>query len=34
MDSAEDLSRLPDNYNGGVLTDEIEKVAPWFQSRK
>jgi glycerophosphoryl diester phosphodiesterase len=34
MDSAEDLSRLPDKYSGGVLTNEIETVAPSLRSRK
>lgn len=34
MDSVEELSRLPENYSGGVLTNEIEMVASWLRSRK
>ncbi|WEZ85606.1 glycerophosphodiester phosphodiesterase family protein (plasmid) [Rhizobium sp. 32-5/1] len=30
MDSNEELARLPEGYSGGVLTNEIETVAPWF----
>ncbi|ANP90211.1 hypothetical protein BA011_40570 (plasmid) [Rhizobium leguminosarum] len=34
MDSVEKLSRLPENYSGGILTNEIEMVAAWLRSRK
>ena len=34
MDNIEDLSRLPEGYDGGVLTNEIEMVASWLRSRK
>lgn len=33
MDNIEDLSRLPEGYDGGVLTNEIEMVASWLRSR-
>lgn len=34
MDNIEDLSRLPEGYDGGVLTNEIEMVASWLRSRE
>lgn len=34
MDSAEELSRLPENYSGGMLTNEIEMVGSWLRSRQ
>ncbi|UXN66141.1 glycerophosphodiester phosphodiesterase family protein (plasmid) [Phyllobacterium sp. A18/5-2] len=34
MDNIEELSRLPEGYDGGVLTNEIEMVASWLRSRK
>ncbi|QTG16999.1 glycerophosphodiester phosphodiesterase (plasmid) [Agrobacterium tumefaciens] len=34
MDGKEELARLPDGYSGGVLTNEIEMVTSWLQSRK
>ncbi|MET3650208.1 glycerophosphodiester phosphodiesterase family protein [Phyllobacterium ifriqiyense] len=33
IDTAEELTRLPEGYNGGVLTNEIDVVASWFGSR-
>ncbi|MBO9354247.1 glycerophosphodiester phosphodiesterase [Bordetella petrii] len=33
MDSAEDLSRLPEHYSGGILTNEIEMVATWLRAQ-
>ncbi|CUJ38988.1 cytoplasmic glycerophosphodiester phosphodiesterase [Achromobacter xylosoxidans] len=33
MDSAEDLSRLPKHYSGGILTNEIEMVATWLRAQ-
>jgi glycerophosphoryl diester phosphodiesterase len=32
IDNPQDIARLPDGYIGGVLTNEIELVAPWLQS--
>ncbi len=34
MDNIGDLSRLPEGYDGGVLTNEIEMVASWLRSRE
>jgi glycerophosphoryl diester phosphodiesterase len=34
MDKIEELSRLPEGYVGGVLTNEIEMVASWLRSRQ
>jgi glycerophosphoryl diester phosphodiesterase len=34
MDSVEELSRLPEHYSGGLLTNEIEIAASWLRSRK
>jgi glycerophosphoryl diester phosphodiesterase len=34
IDNHAELSRLPENYGGGVLTNEIEPVAAWLRSRK
>lgn len=34
MDSVEELSRLPENYSGGMLTNEIEMVGSWLRSRQ
>jgi glycerophosphoryl diester phosphodiesterase len=34
IDGHAELSRLPENYGGGVLTNEIETAAAWFRSRK
>lgn len=33
MDSAEDLSRLPKHYSGGLLTNEIEMAAAWRRAQ-
>ena len=33
IDSAEDLSRLPEGYSGGVLTNKTETIAPRLGSR-
>lgn len=34
IDRMEDLSRLPEGYHGGVLTNEVETIAPMLRSRK
>jgi glycerophosphoryl diester phosphodiesterase len=34
IDGHAERSRLPENYGGGMLANEIETVAAWFQSRK
>ena len=34
LDKPDDLARLPKGYVGGVMTNEIEVVAPWIQSRE
>jgi glycerophosphoryl diester phosphodiesterase len=34
MDNIEELSRLPEGYDAGVLTNEIETVTSWLRSRK
>jgi glycerophosphoryl diester phosphodiesterase len=31
FDTPEDLTRLPDNYNGGIWTNRIDKIAPLIQ---
>lgn len=31
FDTSEDLTRLPDNYNGGIWTNRIDKIAPLLQ---
>lgn len=34
IDSSEEVARLPEGYSGGVLTNEIETITSWLQSRK
>jgi glycerophosphoryl diester phosphodiesterase len=31
FDTKEDLTRLPDNYNGGIWTNRIDKIAPNYK---
>jgi len=33
MDSAEELSRLPKHYSGGIFTNEIEMVTAWLRAK-
>lgn len=34
IDRSEEVARLPEGYSGGVLTNEIETITSWLQSRK
>ena len=34
LDKPDDLVRLPRGYVGGLMTNEVEIVAPWLQSRE
>ena len=33
FDSTDDLKRLPSNYNGGIWTNRIDKIAPIIENR-
>jgi glycerophosphoryl diester phosphodiesterase len=33
MNTGADISGLPEHFTGGVMTDEIEKVAPLLKRR-
>ncbi|WP_413376759.1 hypothetical protein [Alkalihalobacillus sp. 1P02AB] len=34
FDEVNDLSRLPDNFSGGIWTNRIERIGPWLKGKE
>lgn len=33
FDSAKDIKRLPDNYSGGIWTNRIDRLGPYYKKK-